>query len=159
MSAAMQDHDPRRSRWIPWAFVGGMSVVVIVNGVMAYLAISTFTGVTVPRSYERGRGYDTVLAEAARQDSLGWQAEVNLGGGRLAVVATDREGRPIEGRIEGVLLRPLEGTEIALDFAPRGGGRFAAEVTPPQRGQWEARLTLYGPGGTPFDIRRRLLVP
>ncbi|WP_137124116.1 FixH family protein [Roseomonas sp. HF4] len=159
MSATVQDHDPRRGRWIPWAFVGGMAIVVAVNLVLVWFAVTTFTGVTVPRSYERGRGYDAVLAEAARQDALGWRAEVTLAGGRLAVVATDRDGRAVPGRVEGVLLRPLEGTEIALRFAPTGGGRWAAEVTPPQRGQWEARLTLFGPDETPFDIRRRFVVP
>jgi nitrogen fixation protein FixH len=151
--------DPNRSRWIPWAFVGGMTLVVVVNLVMVYYAVSTFTGVTVPRSYERGRGYDEVLAEAARQDALGWQAEVTLAGGAIGVAVTDREGRPVPGRVEGVLLRPLEGLELPLAFATRGAGHWAAETLPPQRGQWEARLTLYGPGGTPFDIRRRVVVP
>jgi len=159
MSATVQDHDPRRGRWIPWAFVGGMAVVVAVNLVLVWFAVTTFTGVTVPRSYERGRGYDAVLAEASRQDALGWRAEVALAGGRITVVATDREGRAVHGRVEGVLLRPLEGTEIPLAFAPVGGGRWAAEAAPPQRGQWEARLTLFGPDGVPFDIRQRLIVP
>lgn len=152
-------HDPRRSRWIPWAFVGGMLLVVVVNLVMVYFAVSTFTGVTVPRSYERGRGYDAVLAEAARQDALGWRAVLRLDGGSLSLVATDREGRPVAGRVEGVLLRPLEGTEIPLNFAPRGGGSWAAEVQPPQPGQWEARLTLFGPNEAAFDIRQRVMVP
>jgi nitrogen fixation protein FixH len=152
-------YDPKRSRWIPWAFVGGMALVVVVNGIMAYYAIATFTGVTVPRAYERGRGYEQVLAEAARQDALGWNAEVTLVGGALNVITTDRDGRGIPGRIEGLLLRPLDGSEIPLDFAARGTGRWAAEALPPQRGQWEARLTLYGPDGTPFDIRRRVMVP
>lgn len=159
MSAAMQDHDPQRSRWIPWAFVGAMSLVVVVNMVMAYLAISTFTGVTVPRSYERGRAYDTVLAEAARQDALGWSAEVTLAGGALRVTATDLDGRPVHGRIEGVLLRPLEGRELPLVFTPTGGGRWSAEVQPPQRGQWDVRLTLFGPQEAALDIRRRVIVP
>jgi nitrogen fixation protein FixH len=157
MSAAT--HDPRRGRWIPWAFAGGMLLVVAVNLVMVYLAVSTFTGVTVPRSYERGRGYEAVLAEAARQDALGWRADLSLEGGMLRLSATDREGRPLSGRVEGVLLRPLEGTEIPLAFLPRGSGHWAAEVEPPRRGQWEARLTLFGPDGTPFDIRRRVMVP
>lgn len=157
MSAAM--HDPSRGRWIPWAFAGGMTLVVVVNAVLVYFAVTTFTGVTVPRSYERGRNYDTVLAEAARQDALGWKAEVALAGGRVTVTATDRDGRPVPGRVEGVLLRPLEGTELPLDFIPVGGGRWAAEATLPQRGQWDARLTLFGPNETPFDIRRRLIVP
>ncbi len=152
-------YDPQRGRWIPWAFAGFMGVVVLVNLVLVYYAVSTFTGVTVPRSYERGRGYDTVLAEAARQDALGWRAEVTLASGALNVSATDREGRAVIGRIEGVLLRPLDGTELALDFAPRGTGRWSAAALPPQRGQWEARLTLYGPNETPFDIRARVIAP
>lgn len=161
MSAAMQHagYDPRRGRWIPWAFVGGFLVVLVVNALLIYYAFSTFTGVTVPHAYERGRGYDQVLAEAARQDALGWRAEVTLAGGQLNVVATDRDGRPVAGRVEGVLLRPLEGIALPLDFGPRGSGRWAAQAMPPERGQWEARLTLFGQDGTPFDIRQRLMVP
>ena len=50
------------------------------------------------------------------------------------MVATDRDGHPVPGRIEGVLLRPLEGIELPLAFGPRGGGRWAAEVQPTERG-------------------------
>lgn len=161
MSAAMndRDYDPRRGRWVPWAFAGGMGVVFAVNLVLVYFAISTFTGVTEPHAYEHGRSYGAVLAEAARQDALGWKAEVSLAGGALHVTATDRAGRPVEGRVEGMLLRPLEGTNLPLAFVPAGGGRWAAEVQPPQPGQWEARLTLYGPNETPYDIRRRVIAP
>lgn len=161
MSATMnrQTYDPNRGRWIPWAFAGAMLLVVVVNMVMVYFATSTFTGVTVQRSYERGRGYDQVIAEAARQDALGWKADVSLTGGTLRVVATDREGRPVPGRIEGVLLRPLEGTEIPLAFNATGGGRWVAEIELPRAGVWEARLTLFGPNETPFDIRRRVMAP
>lgn len=161
MSATMnrRDHDPARGRWIPWAFAGAMAVVFAVNGVLIYYAVSTFTGVTVPHAYERGRGYEAVLAEAARQDALGWTAEVSLAGGALRVTASDRAGRPVPGRIEGVLLRPVEGLQVPLSFAPTGGGRWAAPLAAPERGQWEARLTLFGPNETPFDIRQRIMVP
>ena len=54
---------------------------------------------------------------------------------------------------------PVNAVRGTLDFIARGTGRWAAEALPPQRGQWEARLTLYGPDGTPFDIRRRLIAP
>ncbi len=148
-----------RSRWIPWAFVGAFAVVFAVNMLMIYYAVSTFTGVTVPRSYERGRGYDAVLAEAARQDALGWRAEVTLVDGMLTVAATDRDGLPLQGHMLGVLLRPLEGVELPLAFTPRGSGLWTAEASPPRPGQWDARLTLFGPDGMPFDIRRRVVMP
>ena len=153
-----RDFDPNRSRWIPWVFVGGMAVVVLVNLVLVYAALSTFTGVTTGKSYDRGRAYNQVLAEAARQDALGWSARVTLEGGVLSVVATDREGLPVGGRVQGVLHRPLEGAEIPLDFAAAGPGRFIAAAAPPATGQWEARVILFGARDERLEIRQRLIV-
>jgi nitrogen fixation protein FixH len=153
-----QDFDPNRSRWIPWVFVGGMTVVILVNIVLVYAALSTFTGVYTSRSYDRGRTYNQVIAEAARQDALGWTTRVVLEGGVLSLVATDREGLPVGGRVEGVLHRPLEGSEVPLDFAAAGHGRFIALAELPAAGQWEARLTLFGPQDGRLEIRQRLLV-
>jgi nitrogen fixation protein FixH len=153
-----QDFDPNRSRWIPWAFVGAFGVIIAVNLVLVYAALSTFTGVTTSRPYDRGRDYNQVIEEAARQDALGWSARVVLEGGVLSLATTDREGLPVGGRVEGVLLRPLEGAELRLDFAAAGPGRFIALAELPAPGQWEARLTLFGAGGERLDIRRRLIV-
>jgi nitrogen fixation protein FixH len=153
------DFDPQRSTWIPWVFVGGMALVVLVNLVLVYAALSTFTGVTTGQSYDRGRSYNQVLAEAARQDALGWAAQVTLDGRVLTVTVRDRDGLPLGGRIEGVLLRPLEGAELRLDFAAAGPGRFIAFAELPAAGQWEARLTLTGARDQRLDIRQRLVVP
>lgn len=150
--------DPRRSRWIPWAFVGFMLLVVAVNGVMAALALGTFTGVTTPRAYDRGRTYGDVLHEAARQDALGWQAEVRLADGVLRVQVRDAAGRAVEGRLDGVLQRPLTRDALVLAFAPEGRGAWAAPARAPLPGQWEARVTLFGAAGA-FDIRARVVAP
>jgi nitrogen fixation protein FixH len=150
------DFDPRRSRWIPWAFVGAFVVIIAVNLVLVVASVSTFTGLTTAHSYDRGRAYNAVLAEAARQDALGWTAQIALEGEALAVAVADREGLPVGGRLEGVLLRPLEGTQLALDFAAAGSGRFLAHAVLPAAGQWEARLTLHGVDGVRFDIRQRI---
>jgi nitrogen fixation protein FixH len=157
MSQAM--HDPKRGRWIPWVFVGGMALVVAVNMVLVFAALTTFTGVTTGQSYDRGRAYNAVLAEAARQDALGWTPRVAFGGGMLDVSVTDREGQPVRGRLEGVLLRPLEGREVPLDFVAAGPGRFRAAPALPARGQWEARLALTDGRGDRLDIRQRIIVP
>lgn len=154
---AQRGYDPRRSRWIPWAFVGAFGVIVAVNAVLVVASVTTFTGVT-GHSYDRGRAYNSVLAEATRQDALGWSARVALESGALAVAVTDREGLPVGGRIEGVLLRPLEGTQLPLDFAAAGPGRFIAHAGAPAPGQWEARLTLHGAAGERLDIRQRLIL-
>jgi nitrogen fixation protein FixH len=160
MSTTIQrDYDPKRGRWIPWVFVGGMALVVAVNGLLVWFSLSTFTGVTVPRAYERGRGYDAVLAEAARQDALGWRGDITLEAGVLRLAMQDAAQQPLHGRVEGVLLRPLEGVEVPLGFTATGNGRFAARLEPLRAGQWEARLTFFDEAGMAFDLRKRFILP
>ena len=150
--------DPQRGRWIPWVFVAGMLLVVAVNGTLVVAALTTFTGVTTGHAYDRGRTYNDVLHAAARQEALGWRAEVRLDRSGLSVRVLDRDGGLLTGRLDGVLLRPLEGTELPLDFAAVGS-RFWAAVHPPLPGQWEARLTFRSTTGDKLDIRQRVLVP
>ena len=150
--------DPKRSRWIPWAFVGAFAVIVAVNLVLVVAAVTTFTGVTTGKAYDRGRAYNAVLAEAARQDALGWTARVALADGVLAVETADAAGLPVPGRLEGVLLRPLQGAELPLDFAAAGPGRFIAHAGAAAPGQWEARLRLHGAEDRRLDIRQRVIV-
>ncbi len=150
----------RKSSWIPWVFVGGMGVVVAVNAVLITSAITTFTGTTVGRSYDKGRAYNHVLDEAARQDALGWTARVTQPRGEsLLVTVTDREGAAIPGLLEGELLRPLDGERVALPPVA-GTGRFALPLPEGLRpGQWELRARLVAPDQGRLDIRHRMMLP
>ncbi|MDQ1080277.1 FixH family protein [Pseudoroseomonas cervicalis] len=150
--------DPRRGRWIPWIFVLAMGVVIAVNGVLIWQALSTFTGVTTGHAYDRGLAYNDVLAESARQEALGWQARLRVEGHALRIAIDDREGRPVPGLLRGDLERPLEGGAVPLTLEAEGPGRYRAALDLPRAGQWEARLVLTGPGGREFDIRERIVV-
>jgi nitrogen fixation protein FixH len=152
MSTTME----RKSRWIPWVFVGGMLLVVVVNGFMAFYAISTFSGLTTGQAYDRGRAYNNVLEDAARQDALGWTAVVRLDGGRIARSVTDRAGAPVQGIVEAHLLRPIEGTRVELGTSTPQQGFATPDLAP---GQWEFRGSLTDGYGQRLDIRQRLLVP
>lgn len=154
----IQAHDPNRGRWIPWVFVGGMAVVVAVNAVLITQAIGTFTGVTVGQSYDRGRAYNHVLAEAARQDALGWTLGVRLEGGRLIVNARDRAGAPVQGVLEGHMLRPLDGERVPL-AETAATGRFTLELPGLRAGLWEFRGLLVSARGERHDIRQRITLP
>jgi len=151
----------RRGRWIPWVFVGGMLLVIAVNGVLITAAVSTFTGTTVGQAYDRGRTYNHILEEAARQRALGWSAEVSWAADRLALQAHDRDGAPLpaDTAVTGILLRPLEGRELLLSFQPSGPGAWTAAAQVPEPGQWEARLTLKRPDGSRLQVQRRLMLP
>lgn len=151
--------DPRRGHWIPFVFVGLMLLVVAVNGVLIFAAVSTFPGITSAHAYEEGRAYNRILAEATRQQALGWQAAVQWAGGRLSVTVTDRDGLPVSGQLEGILERPLEGTTHALALAAGTPGRWTASAAGLAAGQWEARLVLRGARAEKLDIRQRIVVP
>jgi nitrogen fixation protein FixH len=153
MSMTIPEHDPRRSRWIPWVFVGGMLLVLVVNVGMVVSALTTFTGVTTGRAYDKGRAYNHVLEEAARQDALGWRATVSAEGRRLRLVVLDRADQPVAGRIEGVLHRPMDGAELPLALV---GGIADVAAAPP--GLWEVRLILTDAEGHRLDIRQRVVL-
>jgi nitrogen fixation protein FixH len=156
--SAILDHDPRRGRWIPWVFVGGMLLVLVVNIGMVVSAITTFTGVTVGHSYDRGRAYNHVLAEAARQDALGWQASVAVQGATLRITVQDRAAAGVAGTLAGVLRRPLEGTDLPLALTAAGPGRWEAALPALAPGQWEVRATLTDAAGQRLDIRERVVL-
>ena len=158
MSMTLPDHDPRRSRWIPWVFAGGMVLVLAVNIGMVVAALSTFTGVTTGRAYDKGRAYNHVLEEAARQDALGWRATVAAEAGVLRVVAADRAAQPVAGRLEGVLRRPMDGHELPLALASSQPGTWTAPLAEAQHGLWEVRLSLTDAEGHRLDIRQRLVL-
>lgn len=150
--------EPVRGRWIPWVFVGGMLLVVVVNLVLVWFALSTFTGVTVGHAYDRGRTYNRVIEAAERQEALGWQAALSLDAGRLAVRVTDRNGDPVDGAVAGRLERPLDGSVLPLEFVALGRGQFAAFAVGAQPGQWDSRLVFIASSGDRLEVRQRMIV-
>lgn len=155
----------RRSGWIPWAFVGFMAFVVAVNGVMVWLALSTFTGTTVDRAYERGRLYNQVLAEAERQKALGWRLELAWrpaaeARGELVVTARDASGAPLDRlSLRGVALRPLERpAPIPLALGEVGRGRYVGALALPKPGQWEIRIEARRGAQGPVELSERIVV-
>ncbi len=155
----VRSFDPARGRWIPWVFVGMMLLVIGVNGVLITSAVRSFAGTTTGHAYDRGRAYNHILEEAERQAALGWQASVALAGGVLSVGVADRTGRPVEGRLTGLLLRPLDGRTLPLDLTAAAPGQWSAVALPPAAGQWEARLALRDAAGRHLDIRQRVIAP
>lgn len=157
MSLSIPEHDPRRSRWIPWVFVGAMLLVLVVNVGMVVSALTTFTGVTTGRAYDKGRAYNHVLEEAARQDALGWRGTVVVEARALRLAVQDRAGLPVAGRIEGVLHRPMDGLRLPLALAADAAG-WSADLAAAQPGLWEVQATLTDAEGHRLDIRQRVVL-
>lgn len=158
---------PRRSL-IPWIFVGAMAVVVAVNAVMISFAVGSWTGLSVPRPYERGVAYNRVLAAQHRQDALGWRLDAAVapeaegdrpGARRIALRAAGPDGAPLVGlRLEARLIRPIEVLpDLPVAFRPAGPGLYVAEVVPARPGQWDLRVDAER-GGDRFHLGQRLVL-
>jgi len=143
------DDDERKSRWIPWAFVGFFAVVLIVNGTMITFAISSFNGLSTDGAYDRGLSYDEVLADEAAQDALGWRlaAGAEQLGDRVIDVqlsAIGADGQPVTNAAITVLLsRPIsDDHDFTADLRYRGEGLYGAHVDVPLVGLWDLQMDI-----------------
>ena len=155
--------------WYPWIFVGGMAFVVLVNGIMVFIALNSWTGLETEGHYQKGLEYNRDLAAAKAQAALGWtfalEAEPTASAGKnrtvdLRLSFADRDGQPLDGLDVSVLLmRPThEGYDQTIPLKPAGGGLYEAQATLPLPGQWSAHV-LAARGDSEFQDEKRLRLP
>jgi nitrogen fixation protein FixH len=139
----------RKGSWIPWIFVGGFGVVLCVNAIMVYVAATTWTGIAVNRSYDKGLHYNRNLEAAARMEALGWEASLETEftaerAGTVKVAVTENDGGPVY-RADVVIEfeRPThEGYDFSLPLQPVGSGIYSAPFEAPLAGLWDLRLIV-----------------
>lgn len=152
---------PRGWHWFPWAVAGGMTIVVAVNAVMVYSAISTFPGRTARGGFDLSNAYNTVLARAEEQAKLGWVVKAALDGrGRPVLALADASGAALGGaRIEGFAERPIgDPRTITLGFDDKGAGRYQGDLKLDEPGQWDVTVRIRI-GDRAMDATRRVIVP
>lgn len=164
-SATMTSDFPFRCRWVPWAIAGAFGVIFMVNGALAYFALSSDTGLVTEHPFALGSGYNRVLDAAAAQDALGWHASLRYVAmapqhGMIAVDLHDAQGRPLTGIVlRARVVRPLGPLpEADLILAESGGGHYAAPVALARPGQWEVRAAARRSGDL-YEFQQRIVVP
>ena len=130
--------------------VSFFAVVIAVNVGMARLAGSTFSGVVVENSYDASQQFDRWLDEAAKEQALGWHAQVarqadghvvvTLQGKGLEQAVLTGEGWHPLGQLAD---RPL--TFHRMAGQKRGGGDFLSDQALPD-GRWRLRLKVQANG-------------
>jgi nitrogen fixation protein FixH len=124
------------------AFFGA---VIAVNVVFAVVAVQSFPGEDVRRSYLQGIQYNNTLEERRMQAALGWQATARLApsadGALLEVTLRDRNGAAIEGAsVAGELQWPTtDSFDRTATFESVGGGRYVAPLADLHPGRWRLR--------------------
>jgi len=135
--------------------VGAFTVIIAVNLLLAYKAISTFPGLEVQNSYVASQGFD---ARKAAQEALGWQVVPSYAAGRVDLAFTDRDGVPVKVAALDVLIGRTTSTaaDVWPDFVAMGDV-YSAPLDL-QRGRWMVRVTAQAADGTLFEHRAELFV-
>ena len=137
--------------------VGFFGVIIAVNVVMAYKAVSTFPGLEVANSYVASQTFDD---ERAAQEALGWSLVPEYDGTAKAMrlTFTDASGLPVVLKDIDVLIGRT--TSAAHDTRPsfaRDSGAYvgAADLGP---GKWMMHVEAHALDGTLFRQRIDLSV-
>lgn len=133
------------------------AVIIGVNLLLAYKAVSTFPGLEVPNSYVASQTWD---AERAAQAALGWSLDTRYDPEmrRIELAFTDATGRPAEvGALSVLVGRPTEARDDTWPvFAPAGDVfRAPLDLAP---GKWILKVEATAPDGTIFRQRLELFV-
>lgn len=150
-----------RSRYIPWLFVAGFSVVIAVNAVMICFAVGSFSGLYTPKPRDRGLHYNAVIAEQQSRDVLGWRVDTvwRAETDRLEFTVVEASGRPLTGaRLSAELVRPVEKRPpLGVALRDLGEGRFAGQIDLPVRGNWDLDVVVER-NGDRYAVTRRMFL-
>ena len=144
-------NDRKPGWWYPYIFVAFFAVIISVNAVMMYLAVSTFQGVATTDSYLKGVGYNRAIQKAEAQQDRGWSGEFSFnadavgdGGaeGALRLRIADPQGDPVKDlAVTARMVRPLErGQEFTVTLQELSPGLYGVHTALPRKGQWEVRF-------------------
>lgn len=133
------------------------AVIIAVNLVMAWKAVSTFPGLEVRNSYVASQKFET---DKAAQQALGWalHAEYDLIEAVLRLSFTDAKGAP--ARVQGLKVlvgRPTAARDDRYPEFTRHGGVFATSLDLPP-GKWMLHVEAEADDGTVFRQRIDLYV-
>jgi nitrogen fixation protein FixH len=131
-------------------FVAAFGVIIGVNLVLAYSAISTFPGLEVKNSYVASQEFNE---RKAAQEALGWTISADHAGGVLTLGITDDNGQPVQvARLEATVGRA---THVQEDQTPKfrfDGTAYVASVDLGD-GNWNIRMKAWDSNGTLFQQR------
>lgn len=139
----MTPHIKKKSdKWIPWYFVAFFAGLAILNVIFIIIAVSTHRGVVTENAYEKGINYNKTIAEAQRQEELGWKGDINFNRSALSFTLKDSSGNFIaDADVAAYLFRVAEaGSDFTLPLAYVGNGRYYTDIIFPFKGQWDIRI-------------------
>lgn len=123
--------------------LGFFGIMLTVNMVFLFFALSTFNGGEGGKAYQTGLDYNRTIAAARAQDQLGWSHRIEAAtAGQITVLLTGRNGAPITAlAVSGDIGRPAaDKFTRPLPFKEVRPGTYAAEAGALDAGNWVINL-------------------
>jgi nitrogen fixation protein FixH len=137
--------------------VSAFAVIIGVNLLLAYKAVSTFPGLEVENSYVASQDFDT---ERKAQEALGWKLApaYDLGKKELELAFTGKDGLPVMLKDLKVLVgRTTEAKDDTFPNFVREAGVYVAQANL-EPGKWMLHVEAHAEDGTLFHQRINLFV-
>lgn len=128
--------------------VAFFAIVILVNIVMATLAVRSFGGKVVENSYVASQQFNGWLEQARRQDRLGWRSAIALTPARhVRLTVHSAESAPVTAaRVSAMAVHPLgRAPDVALSFRETAPGTYEATGALPQ-GRWQLNVRIEAQG-------------
>jgi nitrogen fixation protein FixH len=123
--------------------VGFFSVIIAVNMVMAYVAVTTFSGMQTQRPYEAGLKFNHAISQARVQQEQHWKVDTHIertkdGQVTLSMAVADQQGTAIVIQSVSVqLVSPVDSrNDAAFALVAEGPGRYRG-LAQAAAGQWD----------------------
>jgi len=140
--------------------IGGFfATIIAVNLTLAVFANTTWSGLIVKNGYVASQQYNDFLAQARKQNALGWQAALAIENGQLVFKISDRDGAEISGLdVRARIGRPAHANDdVDVRFLPETAGVYIAAPAL-GNGQWSINLIADDGNGIRFRRDFKLLI-
>jgi len=136
-------------------FASFFVVIISVNLVLAFKAVSTFPGLEVRNSYVASQTFD---ADRAEQLALGWDVSAVVHRGQLELRINDAAGQPVEvAELTATFGRATSVRDDQIPVLAFDGAKYVAPVTT-DSGNWNLRMVATAMDGSKFQQRIIVLV-
>lgn len=145
--------------------LGFFGVMITVNMVFVYFALTSFSGLSFEDAYKRGAAYNKEISTAQEQAARGWNSDIvfeALGDKRGAILLklVDKNGAKITGvEVTAILRRPVGPYTPHSQQMVMAPGGLETEITFEHEGQWDLVFDVKGGGyDRPYRLEKRIWV-
>ena len=156
---------PLTGRHVLFVLLACFGVVLLANGMLAYYAVSTFSGTVAGSPYRKGQDYNEEIARASAQAQRNWRATIEhrtAGDGRveLRFQPRDADGGAISGlTVAAVFNRPAQAElDRALTLQETESGLYRGLLELPGKGVWLIELDASRGPERLYRSRNRIFV-